>query len=74
MTPEQLLELSPGDLIRLAGNYYLRLEDSPVNHLEGMFVDLETGKIIHASYLVRAEDLFSNGQLALSRFYANYQY
>ena len=74
MTAEDLLKLNPGDLVRNAGMYYMRMAEDKDRHVEGMFVDMETGKLIHASHLTRSEDLFTTGQLAMSRFYANYQY
>jgi hypothetical protein len=74
MTAEELLALSPGDVIRFTGFYYMRLEDSRDFSFEGMFVDMETGKLIHASHLVRGENLFTSGQLAMTRYFANYQY
>lgn len=69
MTPEELLNLSPGEVVRKAGFYYMRMADNLDFHIEGMFVDMSTGKLIHASHLTRSEDLYLNGQMAMSAYY-----
>lgn len=45
-------EMKPGERVRIDGRVYMRVTDSPRNHMEGFIVDLENGWLGHWSPLV----------------------
>lgn len=49
--------LKAGTIVIIKGESYLRLEDNPYQHFEGMLVDLKTGLHCHWSRLVYTTDM-----------------
>lgn len=53
---ELIESLKAGTIVIIKGRSYMRLEDTPHLHFEGMVVDLKTGLHCHWSRLVYATD------------------
>jgi hypothetical protein len=49
--------LKAGTIIIIKGRSYMRLEDNPYRHFEGMVVDLKNGLHCHWSRLVYAQEM-----------------